>query len=63
MAYECKITQTQPQLLAAAKGRANNTNIGEKIRELLDQVWDFVRGSGVENTGQNIVVDGGWTAW
>ncbi len=57
MSYEVHICSAIPQTLAVVRGRANASNIGTRITaDLLPEVWKFLRATGVENSGLNIVV-------
>jgi effector-binding domain-containing protein len=43
------------ELIAAVRGRANEQNVGERIRELFDQLYAFVANAGMQ-TGHNVVI-------
>src|SRR3989442_14661310 len=58
MPYDVQIREVPQQTFAAVCGRANAHNIGDRIIALLSEVWDFLKDTGVSETGHNVVLYG-----
>lgn len=58
MPYDVQIRQVPQQTFAAVRGQANARNIGDRIIALLSEVWDVLKGTGVRDTGHNVVLYG-----
>jgi effector-binding domain-containing protein len=57
MEYEVRLETVEPRMLAAARGRCTTmAEIPAKIRELLDQVWPYVKEHKIQTTGINVVL-------
>jgi|SRR6266511_161809 len=58
MPYDVQIRSVPQQTFAAVRGQANAHNIGERIIALLSEVWDFLKATGIKQTGHNVVLYG-----
>lgn len=56
MSYNIQIVTVLPQTLAATRGKSIASSIGPKLLQLLSEVWQFVRTSGLEHTGHNVAL-------
>ena len=58
MLYDVQICEVPQQTFAAVRGQANAHNIGDRIIALLSEVWDFLKDTGVRQTGHNVILYG-----
>lgn len=56
MLYDVQICEVLQQTFAAVRGQANARTIGDRIIALLSEVWDFLKDTGIRQTGHNVVL-------
>ena len=54
MTNTIELIDVEPQVIAAVKARITMADIPEKIMPLMDKVWAFIRGQGIEGHGHNV---------
>ena len=54
MTLEIEVVDVEERTLAAVRARLAMSDIPDKILPLMDRVWAFIRGNGIEGFGHNI---------
>lgn len=61
MAYQVRVEQVTPRLIAAARGELIPGQVSSVMLRLLGHAWDFVKKSGIKTDGLNVAVyRNGW---
>ncbi|MCY3839184.1 MAG: GyrI-like domain-containing protein [Gammaproteobacteria bacterium] len=54
MTLEIELVDVEERTIAAVRARIAMSDIPDKIFPLMDRVWEFIRGNGIEGFGHNI---------